>query len=182
MPDANDMELIREYATRDSETAFAGLVHRHINLVYSAALRFTGNSSDAQDVTQAIFIILAQKAASLRERTTLTGWLYEATRLTSRQLLRTRARQQAREQEAYMQSTVNDSDSENVWRQLAPLLEEAMARLSEKERALVALRFFENKSAAETPRCLAFRNGPPTNARRGQWKSCGSFSSNAELL
>jgi len=92
MPDANDIALLQEYLDRNSETAFAGLVHRHINLVYSVALRFTGNSPDAQDVTQAVFIILAQKAASLRRRTTLTGWLYETTRFTARQLLRTRAR------------------------------------------------------------------------------------------
>jgi uncharacterized protein (TIGR03435 family) len=157
MPDANDMDLMQEYADRNSEPAFAGLVHRHINLVYSVALRFTGNSPDAQDVTQAVFIILAQKVASLRQRTTLTGWLYETTRFTARQLLRTRARQQAREQEAYMQSTLNDSNSENVWRQLAPLLEEAMARLNEKERTLVALRFFENKSAAETAALLGIQ-------------------------
>ncbi|HTX22226.1 MAG TPA: sigma factor [Candidatus Aquilonibacter sp.] len=81
MPDVNDMALTREYADRGSETAFAELVQRHINLVYSVALRYTGNSPDAQDVTQAVFIILAQKAASLRQRTALTGWLYETTRL-----------------------------------------------------------------------------------------------------
>jgi len=56
-----------------------------------------------------------------------------------------------------MQSTLNDPNSENVWRQLAPLLEEVMARLSEKERTLVALRFFENKSAAETAALLGIR-------------------------
>src|SRR5580698_9909802 len=108
MSDMNDLALIQEYADHGSETAFAGLVQRHINLVYSVALRFTGNSPDAQDVTQAVFIILAQKAASLRQRTTLTGWLYKTTRFTARQLLRTRARRQAREQEHYMESTLND--------------------------------------------------------------------------
>lgn len=97
MADVDDMELIREYSDRNSEPAFAVLVQRHINLVYSVALRFTGNFGDAQDVTQAVFIIFAKKAAELRRRTTLTGWLYETTRLTSRQLLRTKARQSARE-------------------------------------------------------------------------------------
>ena len=154
MADMNDMDLMREYTDRNSEPAFAELVHRHINLVYSVALRGVGNSQDAQDVTQAVFIILARKITSLRQRSTLTGWLYETTRFTARQLLRTRNRQQTREQEAYMQSALNDSDNESVWRQLAPVLEEAMARLNEKERALLALRFYENKSGAEAAALL----------------------------
>ena len=157
MADLNDMDLVREYADRKSEPAFAELVHRHINLVYSVALRYAGNFQDAQDVTQAVFIILAKKSADLRERTTLTGWLYETTRFTARQLLRTRARRQVREQEAYMASALNDSDTDNVWRQLAPLLEEAMTRLNEKERTLLALRFFENKSGAETAALLGIQ-------------------------
>ena len=149
MADANDMDLVREFARHNSETAFAELVHRHINLVYSVALRFVGNPEDAQDVTQAVFIILAQKAARLRKKTVLTGWLYETTRFTAARLLRTRARRQAREQEAYMQSTLNAAETDNAWRQLAPLLEDAMTRLSEKKRTLLALRFYENKTGAE---------------------------------
>jgi len=154
MADASDIELMREYAERNSEAAFAELVRRHINLVYSVALRFTGNPVDAEDVTQAVFIIFARKAASLRQRTTLTGWLYETTRFAARQSLRTKTRQYAREQEAYVQSTLNNSQTDDVWKQLEPLLEEAMARLSEKERTLLALRFFENKSGAETASLL----------------------------
>jgi RNA polymerase sigma factor (sigma-70 family) len=150
MADMNDIVLLREYLNCNSETAFAGLVHQHVNLIYSVALRYTGNSHDAQDVTQVVFVILAKKAVSLRQRTNLSGWLYETTRLTSSQLLRTRARHQAREREAYMQSTLNDSETEGIWRQLAPLLEEAMTKLNEKERALLVLRYFENKSGAET--------------------------------
>ena len=148
---------MREYLDRNSEGAFAELVQRHINLVYSVAVRHVGNSQDAQDVAQAVFVILIRKAASLRHRTTLTGWLYETTRLSARQLLRTRARQQAREQEAYMQSTLNEPDTGDVWKQLAPILEEAMTRLTEKERTLLALRFFENKSAAETAALLGIQ-------------------------
>src|SRR5438105_44925 len=130
MAGANDIALLREYLDGNSETAFAELVRQHINLIYSVALRYTGDSQDAQDVTQAVFVILAKKAAGLRHRTNLTGWLYETTRLTSQQLLRTHARQQAREQEVYMQSIANDPETEGVWRQLAPLLEEAMTRLN----------------------------------------------------
>jgi uncharacterized protein (TIGR03435 family) len=156
MADPRDIDLVREYADRNSEPAFAELVRRHINLVYSVALRFTGHPQDAEDVTQAVFVILAQKACGLRAKTILTGWLYETTRFTAKRFLRTQVSRQLREQKAYM-STITDSNSESVWRQLAPLLEEAMARLSEKERTLVAFRFFENRSAAETAALLGIK-------------------------
>ena len=117
MADANDMDLVREFAFHNSETAFAELVHRHINLVYSAAQRFTGNPSDTQDVTQAVFIILARKAAGLRARTVLTGWLYETTRYTAMQWLRAQARRRRHEQEAHMQSSLDNSNADAVWRQ-----------------------------------------------------------------
>lgn len=157
MTAATDTELIQEYAERNSQSAFAELVERHINLVYSVGLRFVGNSHDAEDVTQAVFTILAQKAAGLRQRATLTGWLYETARFAAARLVRTRARQRARDQEAYMQSTTDSPETEGVWRQLAPLLEEAMSRLSEKERALVALRFFENKTGREAAALLGIQ-------------------------
>lgn len=82
MPETKDMDLVRAYVRDNSEAAFAELVDRHIHLVYSIALRYTGPTEDAQDVTQAVFFILAKKAANLRERVILTGWLYEATRFT----------------------------------------------------------------------------------------------------
>ncbi|HEY1787956.1 MAG TPA: sigma-70 family RNA polymerase sigma factor [Verrucomicrobiae bacterium] len=154
MADVDDIVLLREYVERNSEPAFAGIVQRHINLVYSVAIRFTGNSEDAQDVTQAVFIILAKKAARLRPKTVLTGWLYETTRFTAMNFLTNKNRRQTREQEAYMQSALNDAETEINWRQLAPLLESAMSRLNEKDRMLVALRFFENRSLTETASLL----------------------------
>lgn len=154
MADVKDMDLMREFVEGGSEAAFAELVQRHVNFVYSVALRYVGNSQDAQDATQVVFMILAQKAASLRHRTTLTGWLYETTRFTGARLARTNARQHAREQKAFMQSTLDNSETEIVWRQVTPLLEEAMARLGEKDRTLLALLFFENKTAVETAALL----------------------------
>jgi RNA polymerase sigma factor (sigma-70 family) len=157
MPDISDMDLVREYAASHSESAFAELVQRHINLAYSVALRFTGNSPDAEDVTQAVFIILAKKAASLRAGTIFTGWIYETTRLAAMQFLRNRTRRHRHEQEAHMQSTVENSNADEVWAQLAPLLEEAMSRLNENERTLLALRYFENKNGSETAALLGIQ-------------------------
>src|SRR5215472_18923181 len=98
MQTADDIELLREYARHHSEEAFATLVSRHINLVYSAALRYTANHHQAEEVTQAVFIILARKAGSLRPATILEGWLYETTRLTALSFLRGERRRQFREQ------------------------------------------------------------------------------------
>jgi DNA-directed RNA polymerase specialized sigma24 family protein len=79
----------------------------------SVALRFTGNSEDAQDVAQSVFIILYHKAGRLDQKTILTGWLYEATRFTAMKLLRTKARQQVRETAAFTRSSVDDSNADS---------------------------------------------------------------------
>ena len=157
MADANDMDLVREFARHNSEPAFAELVRRHLNLVYSVALRFTGSTGDAQDVTQAVFIILARKAASLPASTVLTGWLYETTRFTAMRQLRTQARRRTREQEAYMQSTLDQRETDHAWHQFAPHLEAAMSRLAGRDRTLLALRFYENKTGAEAAAQLGIR-------------------------
>jgi uncharacterized protein (TIGR03435 family) len=151
------MDLVREFARHNSEMAFALLVQRHINLVYSVALRFTGNTGDAQDVTQAVFIIFARKAAGLPVRTVFTGWLYETTRYTAIRLLRTQARRRTHEQEATMQSTLTESGTDQLWHQLAPHLEDAMSRLAERDRTLLALRFYENKTGAQAAAQLGIR-------------------------
>jgi RNA polymerase sigma factor (sigma-70 family) len=148
MQEVADMELLRQYADRNSDEAFAALVARHVNLVYSAALRKTGNADAAGEITQAVFIILAQKAGRLSQRTILSGWLYQTTRLTAANFLRTEIRRVHREQEAYMQSLANETEPE-LWTQMAPLLEDAMGQLGEKERNAIALRFFEGKSFQE---------------------------------
>ncbi len=98
-----DMDLVREYLTGRSEQSFERLVSRHIALVYSSALRQVRDPNLAEEITQAVFIILARKAASLSPKTILPGWLYRTTRFTAANALRTRATRQRYEQEAVME-------------------------------------------------------------------------------
>jgi RNA polymerase sigma factor (sigma-70 family) len=145
MTEPDDISLLREFAANESEAAFAELVSRHLNLVYSVALRSVGSSHAAQEISQAVFIILARKANNWPQHALLSGWLYRTTRLTAANFLRTENRRQKREQEAYVQSTLNDSEPE-AWRQIAPLLDDALARLGDRDRNAIVLRFFENKN------------------------------------
>ena len=154
MHDASDMELLRDYDRQGSEAAFAALVQRHINLVYSVALRHVGIAAHAEEITQAVFIILARKAAGLRADTILEGWLHETTRLTALSFLRGERRRQFREQEAYMQSTLQEHNDAATWNQLAPLLDEAVSRLGKKDRDAVMLRFFKDKNLREVAAAL----------------------------
>ena len=153
MLDATDMDLVREYAAQQTEPAFETLVNRHVNLVYSTALRRVGNPASAEEITQAVFVILARKAAKLRPNIVLPAWLHETTRYAAASFLRGEIRRRHREQEAHMQSTLQPSDAA-VWDQLAPLLDEAIGRLQTNDRNVVVLHYFQNQTAREIAAAL----------------------------
>ena len=157
----DDLTLLREYARNHSEPAFATLVERHVNLVYSVALRSVRDAHLAGEITQAVFIILARKADSLGDQTILPGWLCRTARYASANALTIQRRRQQREQEAYMQNILaggSDASSpslhEETWNEIAPLLDGAMEKLGKKDHDALVLRFFENKNFAEVGAAL----------------------------
>ena len=151
----DNMPLVREYAASRSEAAFETLVARNIDLVYSAAMRQVGDPHLAQEITQAVFIILARKAGSLRPGTILTGWLFKATRYTAAAQLRAIARRQRLEREARMEFSTPETREESEWQHIAPLLDEAMAELNETDRHALLLRYFEGQTLPEVGTALA---------------------------
>jgi len=163
MSEPTDHELLADYARTGSEPAFAQLVARHINLVHSAAARHAGGEEPAGEITQAVFLILARKAGSLakagpRRHAALAGWLYQTARLTAANALKAETRRQRRDHQAYMQSQENQADAA-VWREIAPLLDDAMGRLGETDRTVLVLRFFEGRTNAETAAALGLAEG-----------------------
>ncbi len=116
----NDMQLVGEYAARQSEAAFETLVSRHIGLVYSAALRQVRDPVLAEDITQTVFILLARKAGSLGSKTILAGWLYRTTRFVSSAAIKMARRRELREYEAHQEAMIHEPQSDALWEQLSP--------------------------------------------------------------
>ncbi len=148
MTDHTDSQLLNAYADRKLEPAFSELVRRHVDFVYSAAVRMVRDPQLAEDVTQGVFIALAKQAPDLVERTTLAGWLHRTAQNIAAQTVRTIERRRSREQEAVaMNEMLSTPDAS--WEQIEPHLDAALGGLSDVDRDAVCLRYFQKKSAAE---------------------------------
>jgi len=147
MQNLTDAELLHEYATRKSESAFGEIVRRYTDFVYSAALRQVRDPELARDVAQTVFADLARKAGSLREGTLLIGWLCRGARLAALEQLRHNSRRRQRERQA-MELIANDADPSNDWPAIRPVLDEAIASLGSEDRDALLLRYFKNENLA----------------------------------
>jgi RNA polymerase sigma factor (sigma-70 family) len=148
-------ELLRAYATEGSEVAFGEIVRRHVDFVYSTALRKVGGDRHlAEDVTQTVFTDLARKAKSLPKDVVLAGWLHRDTCFRAADAVRREQRRRVREQKA-VEMQMLDRAGEDLWMRVAPFVDDAMEKLSNPERDALLLRFIEGKSWRETGQALA---------------------------
>jgi RNA polymerase sigma factor (sigma-70 family) len=162
-----DQDLLRQFARDGAQAAFTELVRRHVNLVYSAALRQVRSPQLAEEVAQSVFADLARVAATpssplggcdASSPTSLTPWLFAVSRRTAIDVIRKESRRQLREQIAVEMNAMNATESSAgvppAWSEIAPLLDEAVFALDETDRAAVLLRYFENKSLREVGAAL----------------------------
>jgi RNA polymerase sigma factor (sigma-70 family) len=144
-----DSELLATFARTNSEDAFAEVVQRHVNLVYSAALRqVNGDAHLAKDVAQTVFTDLAKKAAQLSRRENLSGWLYTSAHFAAAKIVRGENRRRDRE-EKFMREPTNESAPAAEWENFSSTLDDAMHELKETDRDVILLRYFENRPFAE---------------------------------
>ncbi len=149
----SDAYWLGKYLEDGSEAAFRSLVQRHLDLVYATAYRRVGNQALAEEATQNVFILLARKAASLRHRADLAGWLYRAALLKAKEIAREESRRAQRESQAAVLGTAM-KEGDSLLKSLAAVLDEAMLDLREKDRQALLLRFFEDKSLREVGAAL----------------------------
>ncbi|HEX2970882.1 MAG TPA: sigma-70 family RNA polymerase sigma factor [Tepidisphaeraceae bacterium] len=155
---SRDWDLLRAYVDDRSEDAFSQLVGRHLDMVYATSLRQVHNPHLAEEVTQAVFIILARKAQKLNEGTVLAAWLYKAARYAAMNALKMEKRRRIHEQRA-AQMTTEYRQVDSSWCRLEPLLDEGLATLGERDRSAIVLRFLQQRSFREVGSALGISEG-----------------------
>ena len=141
----DDAPLLQEYIGSGSEQAFGELVSRHIDVVYSAALRVAGRDAHlAQDVAQMVFTDLARKAGKLPRGVVLAGWLYRHSYFTACKAVRAERRRKAREQIA-VEISAPEQEPGAAWEEIAPILDEAVNKLAPADQEAIVLRFFQKR-------------------------------------
>lgn len=141
-----------EFRASGAEAAFGELVRRYTNLVYSIARRRVTDVTLAQEVTQIVFIRLAKAPPQLDSEAQLPAWLHRTAVHVSIDLWRSETRRRAREQHALAMQT--DLTEEAAWKEMTPVLDEALDGLNDADRQAILLRFFEQKTMADLGRAF----------------------------
>jgi RNA polymerase sigma factor (sigma-70 family) len=149
----DDRQLMAGYVSEGSQAAFSELVNRHLNLVYSVALRKLGNPHDAEEISQIVLCQLARKARTLKPTMDIAGWLYKAAVLESLSHLRKERRRHQREQEAGLMNLIAE-DTNDSWQRIALHLDDVLLQMAEPDRSLILQRFFQRKHLDEIGRNL----------------------------
>lgn len=140
--------LLQCYTASRCGASFRELVEGHAGLVYSTALRITGDTGLAEDVMQTVFVGLAAKPEVVRNGRTLAAWLHRVARGRAVDAVRVETRRRQREQDATQMNAATlpgPSESDSLWEAAAPVIDTALGRLGETDRQLLLLRFWQRQ-------------------------------------
>jgi len=154
--DISDHQLLQKHLRNPSGPALAKLVDRHLPLIHSVARRITTNDEAARDISQIVFLRLVKKASKLPKSLPLTAWCHRETHSASVDYVRSEVRRQKREKTAADLDAMKTSSES--WNQLTPEVDGAIDELSESDRALVLLRYYNNKTFPEIARTLGINH------------------------
>lgn len=153
-PECTDNELLQRFTRRGDQRSFETLVHRHGSLVYGVAFSRLNSAEVARDITQEVFVALAKKATTLNQKTALAGWLHSVTSNRSIDYIRSESSRKKREEVYTRERLLPAKESAPCGSEFGPDLENALNELSSTDRALIRLRYFQNKSNREAATAL----------------------------
>ena len=154
----SDEFLLRQFSAREDQSAFAELVQRHGPMVWGVCLRVLGHHQDAEEAFQATFLVLARKAAAVRQPALLANWLFGVAHRTAINAKKLRAVRQVRER-VMEQLPETGIDPTAAWNEISPLIDEELSRLPDAYRAAVVLCDLEGRSQKEAAAQLGCPEG-----------------------
>ncbi|HZY88914.1 MAG TPA: sigma-70 family RNA polymerase sigma factor, partial [Gemmataceae bacterium] len=153
--DLTDGELLERFLGRREETAFAILVQRHGPMVLGVCRRVLADVHSAEDAFQAVFLVLARRAAAIRKKDSLASWLHGVARRVALRAQAQAVAQRGRERQVPDVSAADVID-ELMWQELRAVLDEEVGALPERYRAAVVLCHLEGKSYDQAARELGW--------------------------
>ena len=151
----DDWLLLEKYSGTGDSDAFSALVNRHLGLVYATALRITGDPGAADDVSQATFILLEEKADQLKADGSLASWLYQTAVFKARKHVTKEGKRREKEAKgAEAMTTIQAESTENEWSEIRPLIDTALESLNEEDRAIIISRHLQQMSLKQTGTAL----------------------------
>src|SRR4051812_23336097 len=154
MDSRGDACLLGAWRREGDRAAMDELVRRYINLVYGTARRITRDPVGAEDITQAVFMLLIQKSPRIENDLALAAWLHRTTRFACSNAMQMAARRGARERRAARSesidlTTVAQVDSNDERHHLLAVLDDAINSLRSRDRRALLTFYFQQRSYRE---------------------------------